>query len=53
MPLGAMTADLKKIIRRLDQRLGEAKRFQETLTKRILKLDREIAKVKGQRPNKR
>jgi hypothetical protein len=48
-----MTSDLKKIIRRLDQRLGEARRFQDTLTKRIQKLDRELAKVKGQRPNKR
>lgn len=44
-----MDPKLQEIIQRLNRRLAEARRFQDSMGKRIKKMDEEIAKLKAQR----
>jgi len=44
-----MDPKLKAIIERLNRRLREARRFQDTLVQRMKKTDEDLAKLKAQR----
>ena len=40
-------SELQEILKKLNRKLGEAKRFQSKVSERILNLEKEIAKLKA------